>query len=62
MIVQDYRIVLTHGNCLKLWETPTEDDESGVYLENVIEGKSVLMTYEEVREMILVLTAILEAE
>lgn len=49
-----------NGNCLKLWEIETDDDAGGVCLENVAEGKSVLMTYEEVRELVEVLTAILE--
>ena len=62
MICQDYRVILKHGDCLKLWETSAEDDEGGVYLENVIEGTSVLMTYEEAREVIQVLTEILESE
>lgn len=61
MIVYDYRVVLMNGNCLKLWEIETDDDAGGVCLENVAEGKSVLMTYEEVRELVEVLTAILEA-
>ena len=62
MILKDYRVVLESGNCLKLWEIETDDGSGGVCLENVIEGKSVLMNYEEVREMVQVLTAILESE